>query len=94
MNKKFLPIGTVVLLKNSQKRLMIVGLSQKQVDSDKIWDFSGCLYPEGIIDPERLYLFDYDQIEQIFFVGFQDPEGINFMRKLTAYVAQKEEEKG
>jgi len=93
MAKKFLPIGTVVLLKNSKKRLMIVGLSQKQVDSEKIWDFSGCLYPEGIIDPEKLYLFDYDQINQVFFIGFQDPESVNFMRKLTIYANQKEEQK-
>ena len=92
MTKKFLPIGTVVLLKNSKKRVMIVGLSQKQADSDKIWDFSACLYPEGIIDPEKLYLFDYDQIDQVFFIGFQDPEGINFMRKLTVYANKKEEE--
>ena len=37
---------------------MIVGLKQKKVDSDKVWDYSACLYPEGILDPEKLYLFD------------------------------------
>ena len=43
--KKFLPIGSVVLLKESQKRIMIVGVKQKQVNSDKVWDYSACLYP-------------------------------------------------
>ena len=28
--KKFLPIGSVVLLKDSKKRIMIVGVKQKQ----------------------------------------------------------------
>ena len=43
--KKFLPIGSVVLLKESQKRIMIVGVKQKQANSDKVWDYSACLYP-------------------------------------------------
>ena len=81
--KKFLPIGSVVRLKESQKRIMIVGVKQKQADSDKVWDYSACLYPEGIIDPDRLFLFDSEQIERLFFVGFQDGEGLNFLNKLN-----------
>ncbi|MCD8087330.1 MAG: DUF4176 domain-containing protein [Oscillospiraceae bacterium] len=81
--KKYLPIGSVVLLKDSKKRIMIVGVRQKQVDSDKVWDYSACLYPEGILDPERLYLFDAEQIERLYFVGFQDGEGLSFQEKLS-----------
>lgn len=80
--KKLLPIGSVVLLKESQKRIMIVGIKQKQVDSDKVWDYSACLYPEGILDPEKLFLFDSEQIEHLYFVGFQDGEYLAFMKKL------------
>ena len=53
--KRFLPIGSVVLLKESKKRIMIVGVKQKQIASEKVWDYSACLYPEGIINPDRLY---------------------------------------
>ncbi len=80
--KKFLPIGSVVLLKNSQKRIMIVGVKQKQVDSDKVWDYSACLYPEGILDPDKLFLFDSEQIERLYFIGFQDAEGMAFLKRL------------
>ena len=81
--KKFLPIGSVVLLKESQKRIMIVGVKQKEVNSDKVWDYSACLYPEGILDPDKLYLFDADQIERLYFVGLQDGEGLAFLNKLN-----------
>lgn len=81
--KKFLPIGSVVLLKESQKRIMIVGVKQKQADSDKVWDYSACLYPEGILDPEKLFLFDAEQIERLYFVGLQDGEGLAFLNKLN-----------
>jgi hypothetical protein len=81
--KKYLPIGSVVLLKESKKRIMIVGVKQRQADSDKVWDYSACLYPEGILDPDRLYLFDTEQIERLYFIGFQDGEGLAFLDKLN-----------
>jgi len=80
---ELLPIGSVVLLKDSSKRVMIVGLKQQQENDPKIWDYSGCLYPEGIIDPDRLFLFDHTQIEVLFFIGFQDGEGMQFMVNLN-----------
>ena len=81
--KKFLPIGSVVLLKDSTKRIMIIGVKQKQADSDKVWDYSACLYPEGVIDPDRLFLFDAEQIERLYFVGLQDGEGLMFLDRLN-----------
>ena len=81
--KKYLPIGSVVLLQQSNKRVMIIGVRQKQADSDKVWDYSACLFPEGVIDPDRLYLFDTDQIERLFFIGLQDEESIRFLKKLS-----------
>lgn len=81
--KKFLPIGSVVLLKESQKRIMIVGVKQKQANSDKVWDYSACLYPEGILDPDKLFLFDAEQIERLYFVGLQDGERLAFLNKLN-----------
>ena len=89
--RKYLPIGSVVLLKNSKKRVMIVGLRQKQVDSGKIWDFSGCLYPEGIIKPDKLYLFNFDQIERLYFVGYQDGEGLQLLHRLIRMDKETEE---
>ncbi len=82
--KKYLPIGSVVLLKDSQKRIMIIGVKQKQANSDKIWDYCACLYPEGIIDPEQLFLFDAEQIERLYFVGLQDGEGLAFLETLNS----------
>lgn len=82
--KKYLPIGSVVLLKESKKRIMIVGVKQKQANSDKVWDYSACLYPEGILDPDRLFLFDSDQIERLYFVGLQDGEGLAFLERLNS----------
>lgn len=90
--KKYLPIGSVVLLKNSSKRVMIAGFMQKQKESGRIWDYSACLYPEGIIHPDQLYLFDADQIDQIYFIGFQDKEGLDYLDRLSHYREGKNDE--
>ena len=82
--KKFLPIGSVVLLKESKKRIMIVGVKQKQVESNKVWDYCACLYPEGILNPDKLFLFDAEQIERLYFIGFQDGEGLSFLNKINS----------
>jgi hypothetical protein len=78
MKNKYLPIGSVVLLNGGSKRIMIYGRQQKELNSDKVWDYIACLYPEGNLNEEYMYLFNHDQIEKVFFIGFQDEEELEF----------------
>ena len=74
-----LPIGTVVLLKNSKKRVMIIGVCQRSSNSpDAVWDYSGCLFPEGYIGADKVFLFNNDQIDKIYYMGLQDTEQAAF----------------
>lgn len=91
---KLLPIGSVVLLKESNKRVMIVGLLQRQQETGKLWDYSACFYPEGIINPTELFLFNHDQIDVLYFIGFQDKEEVEFLTLINqkrAELRQNEE---
>ena len=77
-----LPIGTVVLLKESTKRVMIIGVCQRSSEKpEELWDYSGCLYPEGYIGADKVFLFNNDQIDKIFALGYQDAEQIAFKEK-------------
>lgn len=81
--QKFLPIGSVVLLKGATKRLMITGFCTMAVDDkSKMFDYSGCLFPEGVISSNETALFNHDQIEKIFCIGFKDEEQEKFMTRL------------
>lgn len=87
MFEGLLPIGSVVLLKNSTKRVMIIGLLQKQGLEDgkeAIWDYSGCYYPEGYMGPDRTFLFNNDQLEKVYSIGYQDEEQFEFKEKIDA----------
>ena len=93
MKEKFLPIGTVVLLKGGKKRAMITGFcSIAQENQEKIYDYSGCVYPEGYLSSNQVCLFDHDQIDKIFFLGYEDEEEKAFKDKLNKIVASIEEE--
>lgn len=95
MREKYLPIGTVVLLKGGKKRAMITGFcSVAQENQEKIYDYSGCVYPEGYLSSNQVCLFDHSQIEKIFFLGYEDDEEKVFKDKLNKIVASIEENNG
>lgn len=84
-----LPIGSVVLVGNSTKKVMIVGLCQKGgSDEVKLWDYAGVIYPEGYLDPNKLFLFNNDQITQIYALGYQDSEQMAFKKKADAMMEE------
>lgn len=89
MIDKYLPIGTVVMLKNGEKRLMITGFVCNDKNSGKTYDYSGCMYPEGILSTEQTFAFNHDQIEHIFFMGYLDEEEKYFKNNLNHFVEQK-----
>lgn len=78
MKRDLLPIGSVVLLKGGEKRLMICGRIQVQGGSDVIYDYSACLYPEGITTSDGMYFFNNDAIDVVYFIGLQDEEEFAF----------------
>ncbi len=81
--EKYLPIGSVVLLKNATKRLMITGFCVvPNDDKTKTYDYSGCLYPEGVLTSDEVALFNHDQIDLIYALGYSDEEEKSFKSKL------------
>jgi hypothetical protein len=83
MDYALLPNGSVVLLNGGSKRVMIVGRLQKQDGTDKVWDYSAVLYPEGMIDPSQMFLFDNQNIDRVYFLGFQDADELEYSSYLV-----------
>ncbi len=73
IGKKYLPIGTVVLLKGGTKRAMITGFcSIEEGNQNVMYDYNGCMYPEGFLQSNQTFLFNHDQIEKICYMGLAD----------------------
>lgn len=89
MFERTLPIGSVVLLKGANKRLMIIGYCKyKAGDEETIYDYAGCVYPEGFMSPETTALFNHEQIDRIFALGYQNQQRFEFEPKLQEAISR------
>lgn len=87
MIEKYLPVGSVVLLRGGEKRIMIIGRAEREQASGRSWDYLACPYPEGFLGADNAYLCDHDQIERVFFIGFQDGEELAYAERLAQVAA-------
>ena len=84
--KQLLPVGSVVLLNNGEKHLMIYGLLQVKVDDKQVFDYIGCLYPEGFINKEHTYMFNHKDIKEVAFLGYINAEQQVFNAKVNELI--------
>ena len=89
MVKDLLPIGSIVLLKNAKKRVMIYGIKQTSQEN-KEYDYIGVFYPEGNISEEYQFLFNHEDIAKTFFRGFEDIERQEFIEKFEEHYASED----
>ena len=71
-NDKFLPLGTVVLLKNAKHRVMVIGYMTQILNTKKIYDYSGCMFPEGYVASSQVLAFNHEDIDKIYYIGHND----------------------
>ncbi|MBR1413380.1 MAG: DUF4176 domain-containing protein [Bacilli bacterium] len=90
MKDKYLPIGSVVKLKRSDKRVFITSFLVKENDSDKIYDYSGFTYPEGMTDPQKVILFNNKDIDKVDFNGYEDKEWKEYSLELGEVKAKNQ----
>lgn len=85
--EKYLPIGTVVLLKEGKKKLMITGFAVSSYETKgEIYDYMGCLYPEGVVSSDKNLLFNHDKIDKVCHMGYVDEEWKNIEAKIKELV--------
>lgn len=82
-----LPIGSIVVLKEGYKKLMIIGRMQLQGKEERLWDYLGVLYPEGYLGEGYTFLFNNEDIEEVVFEGYTDLEDEAF--RITLKKLQK-----
>ena len=94
MMQDFLPIGSVVLLKGAKKRIMITGFcASDKKHPDKVFNYGGCIFPEGIVDSNKMILFNHKEIDKVFFIGLNDFESNEFRKKLNIAIKEEIENK-
>ncbi len=82
---ELLPIGTVVKLKKEDKKIVVMGVMQNMRDGvkSKLYDYMGLPYPEGFINNESRVVFDQEDLDKIYFLGFSDIERQQFLTNIS-----------
>ena len=87
IKEKYLPLGTVVRLKDATKCIMIVGFCTAVAeDPENIRDYAGCLFPEGVLSSDMNLVFDHNQIEEIIYIGLDNDEHNLFNSRLKEFM--------
>lgn len=85
MEEKYLPLGSVVMLKGGKKEIMITGyLTIPKDNRDVMYDYSACLYPEGELDSDQVLAFNITDIDKVIFRGYQSDAAKEYVSKLDA----------
>lgn len=82
MKERFLPIGTVVMLNGGKKEVMITSYcifptngtvkdGKEIVNEKKMYEYGGCIYPEGMINSNLICAFNHDQIAEVLYMGYE-----------------------
>lgn len=83
MENKYLALGSIVTIKNDNKKYMIIGINQ--TDGQAEYDYSAVLYPFGLMDINNLYLFNNYFIDNIIFEGYMSSEYDEYVDDVTWY---------
>lgn len=88
MKIDWLPIGSVVMVRGGDGQpIMIYGRKQVCVNEQGLvdhYDYAGCIFPEGNVDPYDNFFFDKEQIEQVLFIGYQNEDEMMLSQRLDS----------
>ena len=88
---KYLPLGSVVLLKGATQKLLIIGrgLQVKNDETGKVFffDYSGVPYPQGQ-NGEQLLYFNIDMIAKVVHEGYADDDDTIITDAINQFLAE------
>jgi hypothetical protein len=88
-----LPIGSIVYLNDGSRKIMILNRGPLVVIDEKtqMFDYSGCIYPVGLVQDQVLY-FNQENIDRIIFEGFADDDEARFQEMYFKWIQENANE--
>lgn len=90
MKKEILPLGSVVLLTGGTKKVMIIGYCMKTPEQpNKMYDYCGCVFPEGVLRSDVTCVFNHEQVKEVCFLGFKNEESNKFIDRVITLTSKE-----
>lgn len=89
MEEKFLPLGSVILVKGSVKKIILIGRGVATMikGEQKYFDYVACTYPEGLVG-ETVFYVNHEDIEEVIHQGYADEDDHKMQKNLKNQIAQ------
>ena len=87
--KDLLPVGSVVFLQTAVKKVMIIGIKQRNQENHTTYDYVGVLYPEGYISNKVLFNFNHKDVMDIVYRGYENSEQEDFLKMVQEIMARQ-----
>lgn len=87
--KEFLPLGSIVRVRGSVKKLMVLSRGTFPVIKGvtTYYDYGVCTYPEGIIGDSLIYI-NQEDIQEVVFSGYRDEDETIMQTNICMAVGQ------
>ena len=92
---QFHPLGSIVIVRGGVKKIAIIarGIAAKIDGSPKLFDYAGCLYPEGLVGEQVMY-FNHADIAKLVFTGFTDEDNDMMVDNINSWIEKSAFERG
>ena len=92
---QYLPLGSVVAVNGALKKTMIIAraLAVEVQPEPKIFDYAGCIFPEGLIGDQVMY-FNHADISEVAFEGFNNEENVAMVEYINTLMEKTKFERG
>ena len=79
----WLPMGSVVKVKDFDFPLVVMARFQKKLSEDEVFDYAGLPYPTALDDTTSSVLFNSEDIESVLFIGYRNEAELEWCKELT-----------
>lgn len=92
---KLLPLGSVIVLKGSTKKMLIIArVIAAPVKGDLYrFDYGACLYPEGMVGDSLIY-FNHEDVFKVVQEGYSDDDNELMLEHISSVVSTTDIPKG
>ena len=91
----YLPLGSVVVVRGGIKKTMVIarGLAAEINGETKVFDYGGCLYPEGLLG-DKVMFFNHADIAKVVFEGFNDEDNAMMVDNVNNWLKETPYKRG
>ena len=82
INKDLLPLGTVVSIRFTKGKFVIMGYYPKDMKTGKIYDYALIKYPQGLIDLDDSIVVNRDLLRKVLHLGYESDVSKEFKESL------------